>query len=937
MKLKRIAFMLFPLVCQLPVAGASQADTNTASEENFTAFESGQVRPLALSSNGQFLYAINTPDARLQVFKVKGKLLQPISSVRVGLEPVAVSVAPNGDIWVVNHLSDSISIVDASQPEFPVVKRTLLVGDEPRDIVFGGTQTKRAFITTAHRGQNAGRDPQFTTPGVGRADVWVFDANNQGTTLEGVPVTVLSLFADTPRALAVSADGSKVYAAAFNSGNRTTTVNERLVTNFGGLPLPDTDASGAPAPWAGLIVKYRADQNGQMHWLDEQNRVWDNQVAFSLPDKDVFAIDANLPVPALSANGEINSVGTVLFNMAVNPVNGKIYVSNLESRNNVRFEGHNSAGDGSSVRGHIAESRITVISNNIAQPRHLNKHIDYSQEGTPAEAAKSLAFPTGMQVSANGATLYVAALGSDKLGIFDTAALENDSFVPSTQNQVSVTGGGPTGLALNETKNLAYVMTRFDNGISIVDTKAKAEIGHVKMNNPEPASITEGRRFLYDAKYTSAHGDSACASCHIFGDLDSLAWDLGNPDDAKIANPNPLAVPVDLPIKDFHPLKGPMTTQSLKGMANHGPMHWRGDRTGAFIEPNIQPDQGAYNEQAAFKQFNPAFVGLLGRSAPLTDDEMQKFTNFMLQVMYPPNPVRNLDNSDTPDQAAGRAFYFNASADGTELPSDTFRNCNGCHTLDPNGNSEFGVAKPGFFGTDGRVTFEAEPQFFKVPQLRNMYQKVGMFGMYNTFGLPIDSSAFKQATAIPFPFNDNTFKGDQIRGFGFLHDGSFDTLFRFFGSSGFVVRPAGGPLPNPFGIPMDESGIKLRHQLEAFALAFPTNLAPIVGQQTTLTKTNTASVESRINLLEQRAAASECDVMVSGRVFGFEMSLLYNPTANKYALDANNQVTVDLARLRWLSSITPLTFTAVPKGEGARMAFIDTNTGFNFASFLSNR
>ena len=31
---------------------------------------------------------------------------------------------------------------------------------------------------------------------------------------------------------------------------------------------------------------------------------------------------------------------------------------------------------------------------------------------------------------------------------------------------------------------------------------------------------------------------------------------------------------------DFHPMKGPMTTQSLRGMANHGPMHWRGDRTG---------------------------------------------------------------------------------------------------------------------------------------------------------------------------------------------------------------------------------------------------------------------------------------------------------------------------------------------------------------------
>ena len=34
----------------------------------------------------------------------------------------------------------------------------------------------RAFVTAAHRGQNRPGDPQLTTPGVGRADVWVFDA-----------------------------------------------------------------------------------------------------------------------------------------------------------------------------------------------------------------------------------------------------------------------------------------------------------------------------------------------------------------------------------------------------------------------------------------------------------------------------------------------------------------------------------------------------------------------------------------------------------------------------------------------------------------------------------------------------------------------------------------------------------------------------------------
>ena len=34
---------------------------------------------------------------------------------------------------------------------------------------------------------------------------------------------------------------------------------------------------------------------------------------------------------------------------------------------------------------------------------------------------------------------------------------------------------------------------------------------------------------------------------------------------------------------DFHPMKGPFTTQTLRGLRNSGAMHWRGDRsTGQF-------------------------------------------------------------------------------------------------------------------------------------------------------------------------------------------------------------------------------------------------------------------------------------------------------------------------------------------------------------------
>ena len=922
-----------------PDAGPSSGG---AAGAPFTVFETGQVRPLALSEDGRFLYATNTPDNRLEVFGVGPLGLFSIASVPVGLEPVAVAIRDEGEVWVVNHLSDSVSIVDTRNPAQAHVVRTLLVGDEPRDIVFAGTSERRAFITTAHRGQNTGRDPQLTTPGVGRADVWVFDARKPGSSLAGNPLTVLTLFADTPRALAVTADQRTVYAAAFESGNRTTSINERIVTRGAGLPPPSTNYEGIAQPTTGLIVKYRPDpsDNGRLHWLDNEGRSWDAHVNLSLPDKDVFAVDADADPPVPKTGATYSGVGTVLFNMIVNPSNGHVYVANTDARNDVRFEGHDVFGvtqgaPPGTVDGHIAESRITVIdpAAGTVNPRHLNKHIDYSKLGTPAEAAKSLAFPTGMAITSDGDLLFVTALGSSKVGIFKTADLESDRFVPSEKNQVELSGGGPTGCVLDERRHALYVLTRFDDSISVVDVRERREVDHVAMFNPEPKSVTEGRTFLYDARLTSSHGDSACASCHVFGDFDSLAWDLGDPDDFVTPVPGPFTTPPAVfgqPSPVAAALKGPMTTQSLRGMANHGPMHWRGDRTGGTddtrlnIVPSVQPDTGTFDEEAAFKKFNVAFAGLLGRSGPLTDAQMQAFTDFILQVTYPPNPIRALDNSLTAEQQAGRDFFFNHDASGAELPSDTFHNCNGCHVLDPTGNAQFGVAKPGFFGSDGRYSFEAETQFFKVPHLRNLYQKVGMFGTPNDFD-PSDTSNIGQF--LPPPYNDVSITGDQVRGFGFLHDGSVDTIFRFHGATVFAqtaTNPSGIPLvvdpTDPLKAPEElAANFTLRRELEAFALAFDSNLAPIVGQQVTLRDDSGADAAARVTLLEARAASGDCDLVAKGQLFGQPVGFLYRPATASFTPDRSAGRPLTDAHLRELAQSSPLTFTAVPPGSGARI------------------
>src|SRR5690606_30533045 len=119
-------------------------------------------------------------------------------------------------------------------------------------------------------------------------------------------------------------------------------------------------------------------------------------------------------------------------------------------------------------------------------------------------------------------TLYVAAFGSSKVGVFDTAELENDTFTPSAASHIPLTGGGPSGLVLDEARSRLYVLTRFDNSIAIVDTDTASEIGQVALYNPEPEHVRDGRPFLYDAAFTSSNGEASCSSCHVFGDLDSL-------------------------------------------------------------------------------------------------------------------------------------------------------------------------------------------------------------------------------------------------------------------------------------------------------------------------------------------------------------------------------------------------------------------------------
>src|SRR5580704_9849355 len=98
-------------------------------------------------------------------------------------------------------------------------------------------------------------------------------------------------------------------------------------------------------------------------------------------------------------------------------------------------------------------------------------------------------------------------------------------------------------------------------------------------------------------------------------------------------------------------MKGPFTTQTLRGLRNSGAMHWRGDRsTGVF-------GTAPFDSNVSSNNFIVAFQSLIGRPDQPSASDMQAFADFQLQVVPPPNPVANLDNSLTVSQQTGKNFF----------------------------------------------------------------------------------------------------------------------------------------------------------------------------------------------------------------------------------------------------------------------------------------
>ena len=841
--------------------------------QRFVNFETAPVHPIALGPDGRLLAVCNLPDARVELFDVSSGLPTPVGSVSVGLDPVTVRFASSNELWVVNHISSSISIVDLATQ---TVAATLDTPAGPTDLVFAGNP-RRAWVSCSRTNS-------------------VFIVNPANRTA----MTTIAIDGERPRAMVASSDGSKVYVAIFESGNGTTLLGPKPTQvntqpwlgpvgdvrgPYGGVaPPPNLGSNFFPAinpaitsapPRTSLIVR----KNGVGRWMDDNNGDWTEWVSgtnaatsgriegWDLPDRDVAIIDTGT-LETTYARRLMN----ICMAIAVNPVTGEITVVGTEALNDRRFE--------PLLNGVFLRVNLALVDpvTQTSRIRDLNPHLDYVTRTLPqAQRALSLGDPRGIEWNSAGTRAYITGMGSRNLVIVDA----NGHRVNPQPIEL---GEGPTGLALDEPRARLYVWNRFSSSISVVDTSAGTVLTNVSVFDPTPDIVRKGRRHLYDTRKTSGLGIASCASCHVDARFDRLAWDLGNPAGSLVTNAGFV----------FHPMKGPMVTQTLQDIITptnfngrelqQASLHWRGDRK------NIE-------------EFNQTFTNLQSSDVNLTVEEMAEFKGMLASIFFPPNFYRTFDNTmpaslplpghlTAPSPSGGPRQPLPPGRPGGVL-STFLPDCRTCHEFHSGRFTQTNdVIASARAGTEGG---------FKFTQLRSVAEKVGMDG------LSTNSRA----------------------GFGFMHDGHVDTLTRFL-TDGFPAS-AGSPQQTA-----DLIALLLCFSGSDFVVGFPfpppsspsQDVPAATGRQVTFGSTTPPPLLSSMISLAT-LTGSRVELMLRGRKEGRIRSWLFRPATQDFQSDRHGEIARTLTNV--IASAAPgneFTATLVPEGSGVRLALDRDGDGF---------
>ncbi len=886
------------------LAGVSRPAVGQGRTDYFNV-ESPQVHPIEIARIGghDYLLVCNTPDNSVEIWDTDETIVPAanrfITRVPVGLEPVSVRwVGSRSRFYVANFLGDSISSVFISVPSGPsslaaFVLKTVSVTDEPLDITFveagaaPGITVPTLFVT--HMTLDAYGEYHALTlapvaSGSERMDALVATGKDIDfdTQLDDIALK-------QPRTAALACD--KLFILGFLGGN----------TKRYDFDLYSEDlASGTTTDLGGL-----GSTNWNMEFVDDNN-------LFITGAKALNASLVGEPAVAGAPTGFVKS----MFYWVQNPCSNAptILGRDVNLIPNLQQVPGETLPAPISSRGFEAAGQAAV-----AVPVPTTKPVKKGQALVQLTDLEALTDDSGTLQK-----VFFTAYGSDRVGIIVPQAGQSPINWPRRKiniNPVAAPAGsfvGPRGLALKgalagsdtDPGDRLYVVNRGENSVTIIDPSGETVVdGFVLNNHPIPKFLGAGRKFLYSARL-SGKGFVACASCHMDGRTDGLAWNLSDGVDVTIP-------PKLLPFPGFaggkyKGQKGFIVTQSLQGLLNWGvppsiqglfsnaPYHWRGDRE-------------------TFLSFNGAFASLL-KGNELSDLEIASYEEFVNTIHYPPNPKQPKqrllsgvlgdpdDNDPTQDidgsgALLGLKIYHTVDSDGFS--------CVGCHAL-PEGSDN--VLTENIAGVNPHPVIH--PQFFanapKQPMetaaLRGLFQKearldrdgfsihdnspiTGYEGMLHT-GLSIPR------TQVSLDFN------------GTASMNAFNA--RFF-SSTVCAGPTQPPMCNNL------------QALNQFIHEFDFGSSPMIGESLTFTQTSagSAATAAAFQAAEDQASLANASVAViaqlSGVATGFWLD--FSGTTALYRQEPGGGTFTRSALLGLITNIRDrMTLLSTPLGSEIRVA-----------------
>lgn len=575
-----------------------------------------------------------------------------------GLGVSAAALAPNGtEIWMVDRVAGCITVLDLLQLR---PTRSIQVGAEPHDIEFHPSGD-RAWVSCSAAG---------TVDVISTASYEVVGS---------IPLPIRQ-----PRGLAYS--NGKLWVAPFLSGNGST-LRDRL----------------------DLLTER------PVHLIFDSENPGPGETVVPLPDRDLLAIVPDPTDPALDAydaSQDVRGVGTILFDVFARPGTDELWIPNTEALN------AKVVGERNFIAGQVVGNRVTVVDGTGGVEPIVIDLDELAPEGVRCAQPTAVAFHPELPEA------YVAGYGSDVIAVLDLAGgtfgwkghIELPRLDGERQGVRNLQVSGDELLAFSR-GNVSLTRVSIEGGIAGV---VLADDPFALLDDPTPAAVRRGRMEVTDADHSKSLTTS-CASCHVDGHLDLLAWDLSNFMDPEGTPARDLEFEIDR--------KGPLLTQSLRDLSRTAPLHWRG-------------------EMPVLEGFNDSFVNLMerevdGEPQALTEAALQDLVAYCESLAWPANPIEESDRSLTDDQLEGRDLFLNT-------PSTPTGTCFECHRGPVATSGELlKVEGPGII-----------PEGFVVPQLRGLYER---HGPSHDLGLGEP------------PVSD--------LGFGISHDGLHPTLQSFSGNS----------------------------------------------------------------------------------------------------------------------------------------------------------